>query len=129
MAFSPDQVRRRLHTSTGADIPIRDTPGKFSPNAIYSESRASFRIKRGRTRFAATVAVRMRENSFRQKYERHIQPDPLDADRKRKALTAVAAKMARVAYALIKHQTNYRCYFETSLPRESIPLCKAVGTS
>lgn len=91
--------------------------------------------KRGNARlrfafwFAATVAVRMRENSFREKYERYLQPDPLNADRKRKALTAVAAKMARVAYSLVKHQSEYRCYFETSLPRGSIPLCGAVGTA
>ncbi|HEX7341322.1 MAG TPA: IS110 family transposase [Rhodanobacteraceae bacterium] len=91
--------------------------------------------KRGNARlrfafwFAATVAVRMRENSFREKYERYMQPDPGNADRKRKALTAVAAKMARVAYGLVKHQTPYRCYFETSLPRGSTPLCRAVGTT
>lgn len=90
--------------------------------------------KRGNARlrfafwFAATIAVRMRENSFHEKYERYIQSDPLNADRKRKALTAVAAKMARVAYSLVKHQTSYRCYFETSLPRGSTPLCRAVGT-
>lgn len=91
--------------------------------------------KRGNARlrfafwFAATVAVRMRENSFRAKYERYVQVDPRDADRKRKALTAVAAKMARVAYGLVKHQTHYRCYFENALPRGSIPLRRAVGTS
>lgn len=91
--------------------------------------------KRGNARlrfafwFAATVAVRMRENSFREKYERYIQSDPLNADRKRKALTAVAAKMARVAYSLVKHQVHYRCYFETGLPRGSTPLCRAVGTT
>lgn len=91
--------------------------------------------KRGNARlrfafwFAATVAVRMRENSFRDKYERYIQNDPTNADRKRKALTAVAAKMARVAHGLVKHQTHYRCYFENALPRGSIPLRRAVGTS
>ncbi len=91
--------------------------------------------KRGNARlrfafwFAATIAVRMRENSFREKYERYIKPDPLNVDRKRKGLTAVAAKMARVAYGVVKHQTTYRCYFETSLPRGSIPLCRAVGTT
>jgi transposase len=78
--------------------------------------------KRGNARlrfafwFAATVAVRMRENSFRDKYERYMQRDPDNADRKRKALTAVAAKMARVAYSLVKQQTTYRCYFEQALP-------------
>jgi len=91
--------------------------------------------KRGNARlrfafwFAASIAVRMRENSFREKYARYIQSDPLNADRKRKAMTAVAAKMARVAYALVKHQTLYRCYAEDALPRGSIPLSRAVGTT
>lgn len=91
--------------------------------------------KRGNARlrfafwFAATIAIRMRENSFRQKYERYIQPDPGNADRKRKALTAVAAKMARVAYGLVKRQLTYRCYHETALPSGSIPLSRAVGAT
>jgi hypothetical protein len=49
---------------------------------------------------AGLVAIRMRENAFRDKYERYVRATPLDADRKRKAFTAVAAKMARVAYAV-----------------------------
>ena len=91
--------------------------------------------KRGNARlrfafwFAATVAIRMRENSFREKYERYIRADPESADRKRKALTAVAAKMARVAYGLVKHQSTYRCYFESALPSGSIPLSRAVGAT
>ena len=91
--------------------------------------------KRGNARlrfafwFAATVAIRMRENSFREKYERYIRADPEKADRKRKALTAVAAKMARVAYGLVKHQSTYRCYFESALPSGSIPLSRAVGAT
>lgn len=89
--------------------------------------------KRGNARlrfafwFAASIAIRMRENSFREKYERYIKLDPTNADRKRKALTAVAAKMARVAYALVKRETPYRCYFESALPSGSIPLSRAVG--
>jgi hypothetical protein len=79
--------------------------------------------------FAATIAIRMRENSFREKYERYIRCDPGNPDRKRKALTAVAAKMCRVAYALIKHQSTYRCYFESALPSGSIPLRGAVGAT
>jgi len=71
----------------------------------------------------------MRENSFREKYERYIRNDPSNADRKRKALTAVAAKMARVAYGVVKQQTHYRCYFENALPRGSTPLRRAVRTS
>ena len=35
-----------------------------------------------------------------------------NADLKRKAYVAVAAKMARVAHCLIKHDIDYRCYYE-----------------
>lgn len=65
---------------------------------------------------AATVAIRMRENTFRNKYERYIKQDPTNADLKRKAYTAVAAKMARVAYSVVKNQTDYRCTFESVIP-------------
>ena len=88
--------------------------------------------KRGNARLrcafwmAGTVAVRMRENAFREKYERYTQPDPTDPDRKRKALTAVMAKMARVAYAIVKRGVPYRAYFEAAVPSGSIPLSRAV---
>lgn len=88
--------------------------------------------KRGNARlrcafwFAARVAVRMRENSFREKYDRYMRSDPASADRKRKALTAVAAKMARVAYAVVKNNRPYRSYYEHDLPGGVIPLRRAV---
>jgi len=41
-------------------------------------------------------AIHTRENAFCDKYEQYLSQDPFDADRKRKALTAVAAKMASV---------------------------------
>lgn len=78
--------------------------------------------KRGNSRLryaywlAAVVAVRQRENSFRYKYERYIAKDPVNADLKRKAYSAIAAKMARVAHALIKQQSDYRGYHETGIP-------------
>ena len=74
--------------------------------------------KRGNARLryafwlAANRAIRQTENSFRAKYERYIKKDPTNADLKRKARTAVAVKMARVAHALIKKQTSYRGYHE-----------------
>lgn len=46
---------------------------------------------------AAQIAVRQKENNFRHKYRRYVQRDPDGKDIKRKALTAVAAKVARVA--------------------------------
>jgi len=88
--------------------------------------------KRGNSRlryafwFAGTVAVRQRENSFREKYQRYIRPEPSDPDRKRKALTAVAAKMARVAYGIVKAGVPYRAYFESAVPSGSIPIRGAV---
>ena len=73
------------------------------------------------------VAVRARENSFREKYDRYVSSNPKDQDLKRKALTAVAAKMARVPYGIIKKGQPYRRFFEQSLPSGSIPLSCAVG--
>ena len=60
---------------------------------------------------AGQVAIRQRENSFRDKYRRYVRREPENAHLKRKALTAVAAKVARVAYAMIKHETDYRPYY------------------
>lgn len=88
--------------------------------------------KRGNARLrcalwmAAISAVRMKENSFRDKYLRYVAKAPDDADLKRKARTAVTAKMARVVYALIKHECLYRPRFELSFPSGSIPLTRAV---
>jgi len=65
---------------------------------------------------AGTSAIRMRENTFRRKYENFIKSDPLNPDLKRKAYTAVAAKIARVAYGLVKSGHDYRCYHESSVP-------------
>jgi transposase len=78
--------------------------------------------KRGNSRLraalwmAATIAVRMSENSFRRKFDRYIKVNPADADLKRKAYTACTAKMARTVYGLIKHQQHYRAYHEDAVP-------------
>lgn len=83
--------------------------------------------KRGNSRLryafwiAATVAVRMRENSFSRKYHRYVRHDPQNSDVKRKAYTAVAAKIARVAYGIIKNGTDYHPYHEASIPSGKIP--------
>ena len=76
---------------------------------------------------AGVGAVFMRENSFRDKYERYIKAAPGDADLHRKALTAVAAKMAHVAYSIVKTNQPYRRFFEQALPSGSISLSVAVG--
>jgi len=90
--------------------------------------------KRGNARLrlalymASLHAIRQTENSFRNKFHRYTQATPKDADCKRKAMTAVMAKMARVIHALIKSGTPYQGYFEVS-PSGSIPLCRAVGAT
>lgn len=94
--------------------------------------------KRGNARLrcalwmASMSAVRMKENSFKDKFLRYVAQAPDDLDLKRKARTAVTAKMARVVYALVKKNSVYKSRFELSLPSGSIPLTRAVeafGTS
>jgi len=60
--------------------------------------------KRGNARLryafwmAGAVAVRAKQNTFCKKFEDYVRRDPRNPDLRRKAYTAVAAKMARVAY-------------------------------
>lgn len=76
--------------------------------------------KRGNSRLryafwlAATSAIRQRENSFREKYSRYVSSDPTNKDLCRKARTAVAAKMARVAHAMVKSDADYQGFYEFS---------------
>ena len=65
---------------------------------------------------AAQVAIRQRDNSFRERYGRYIAKDPDNKHLRRKALTAVAAKMARVAHAIVCSGTDYRPFFERPVP-------------
>ncbi len=65
---------------------------------------------------AAQVAIRQRDNSFRAKFERYIAKDRDNADLKRKALTAITAKMARTAHAVIKTGADYRPFIEEPMP-------------
>jgi transposase len=88
--------------------------------------------KRGNARLryafwmAGTVAVRARQNSFCQKFHNYIRRDPGDRDLRRKAYTAVAAKMARVVYAIIKTGTDYHRFPEAMKPGGRIPSSTAV---
>ena len=75
---------------------------------------------------ASQVAIRQKENSFRDKFERYIARDRLSADRKRKALTAITAKMARVVHAVIKTGADYRPFIEVPVPGGRTPLSRAV---
>jgi transposase len=65
---------------------------------------------------AGQVAIRQKENSFRDKFERYIAHDRHNADLRRKALTAITAKMARVVHAIIKSGADYRPFVERPVP-------------
>jgi transposase len=91
--------------------------------------------KRGNARLryafwmAGAVAVRMQQNSFRRKFDDYVRPDPQNGDRRRKAYTAVAAKMARVVYAVITSGIDYRRFPEATRPGGRIPSWHAVEAS
>ncbi len=61
---------------------------------------------------AGQVAILQRANSFRDKFERYIARDRHNADLRRKAYTAIAAKMARTVHAIVKGGEPYRPFFE-----------------
>ena len=65
---------------------------------------------------AGQVAIRQKKNSFRDKFERTIARDRHKADLRRKALTAITAKMARVVHAIIKSGADYRPFVEGPVP-------------
>jgi len=65
---------------------------------------------------AAQVAVKYKENGFRDKFERYIAKDHDNPDLRRKAMTAITAKMARVAHAIIKNGSDYRPFYEGRVP-------------
>jgi transposase len=75
---------------------------------------------------AGQVAIRQRDNSFRDKFERYIARDRDNPDLRRKALTAITAKMARVVHAVIKSGSDYRPFIEGPVPggRTSLSKCR-----
>ena len=65
---------------------------------------------------AGQVAIRQTKNGFRHKFERSIAKDRDNPDLRRKALTAITAKMARVVHAVIKSGSDYRPFVEGRVP-------------
>jgi transposase len=113
---------------------------KFCGFDLCTEQSGQFRgtthlSKRGNARLryafwmAGAVAVRMQQNSFRRKFEDYVRADPQNGDRRRKAYTAVAAKMARVVYAVITSGIDYRRFPEATRPGGRIPSPGAVEAS
>jgi transposase len=74
---------------------------------------------------AAQVAARQRDNSFRDKLGRYTARDRHDADLRRKAVTALTAKMARVVHAVIKGGAEYRPFFERPVPGGRTSPCQS----
>lgn len=107
----------------GLDLSTQQS-GRFK--GISKISKRGSRRLRHAFWIAATVAIRLRENTFRTKYERYMCSDPKNKDLQRKAYTAVAAKIARVAYSLIKSGQDYRSFHEEALPGRRIPSLRAV---
>jgi hypothetical protein len=75
---------------------------------------------------AGQTAVLKRTNSFRDKFERYIAQDRHNPHLRRKAYTAIAAKMARTVHAVIKHGEPCRPLFEGVSPGGRTPLDRAV---
>jgi transposase len=71
---------------------------------------------------AGQTAVLKPANSFRDKFERYIAQDRHNPHLRRKAYTAIAAKMARTVHAVIKHGEPYRPFFEGTSPGGRTPL-------
>ncbi|MER9237237.1 IS110 family transposase [Mesorhizobium sp. M0622] len=65
---------------------------------------------------AGQVAIRQRENGFRHKFERYIARDRDNPDLRRKAMTAITAKVARVVDAVVKSGSVYRPIVEGRVP-------------
>lgn len=61
---------------------------------------------------AGQVATNQPTNSFRDKFERYIAKDRHNTHLRRKAYTAIAAKMARTVHGVIKRGEPYRPFFE-----------------
>lgn len=78
---------------------------------------------------AGQTAVLKRTNSFRDKFERYISKDRHNAHLRRKAYTAIAAKMARTVHAVVKHGEPYRPFFEGVSPGGRTSLCSSRGGS
>ena len=76
---------------------------------------------------AGQTAVLKKANSFRDKFERYIAQDRHNPDLRRKAYTAIAAKMARTIHAVIKSGEPYRPFFEGTSPGGRTTLSKGRG--
>ena len=64
---------------------------------------------------AGQVAILQKANSFRDKFKRYTARDRDNQHLRRKAYTAIAAKMARTVHAVVKNGEPYRPFFEAAI--------------
>lgn len=76
---------------------------------------------------AGQAAILKHTNSFRDKFERYIAHDRSNPDLRRKAYTAIAAKMGRTIHAVIKSGEPYRPFFEGVSPGGRTSHCRSRG--
>ena len=117
-ALSPSSAVPEVLRPRSVDPPV----GRRSAARPGSRSSATPGLRRAFW-IASQIAVRQRDNSFRDKFERYIARDRTSPDLRRKALAAIAAKMARTAHAIIKRGVDYRPFFEGAGPGGRTPLC------
>jgi len=72
-------------------------------------------------------AILQRANSFSDKFERYFAKDGHNIHLRRKAYTAIAAKMARTVHAVIKGGEPYHPVFEGATDSRRTFLCKGRG--
>ncbi len=88
--------------------------GMFRGQSRISKS-GNARLRRT-LRMAGQTAVLKRTNSFRDKFERDISKDGHNGHLRRKACTAIAAKIARTVHAVVNHDEPCRPLFEGVSP-------------
>jgi len=101
--------------------------GAVSRNDALIEARqraSALRLLDGRRRRRADAAEQLSPEVWD-----YMRSDPLNKDRRRKAYTAVAAKMACVVYAVVTSDIDYRRFPGATRPGGRIPSPRAVEAS
>ena len=117
-------LHRQFLKFCGVDLATHQS-GQFRGRTKLSKH-GNARLRR-RLWMAAQVAIRQRENGFRDKFERYVAKDRHDPDLRCKAFTAVIAKMVRVVHAVIRTGADYRPFVERPVPGGGTPLCRSRG--
>ncbi len=116
---SKERLLSDIYSTAVDSIGLPVDPNSDAVRMFRGQSRIS---KYGNARLRRTLwmvgqtAVLERTNSFRDKVERYISKERHNAHLRRKAYTAIAAKMARTVHAVVNHGDPYRPFFEGVSP-------------